>query len=88
MDVWGATPKLKQHFVASSIAKTLIPGIQKHRFWPMVCRGMGVLGVFGIAGVKHPHPKYPKTPFLAYGVQWYGCLGRHNRTQTIFLAIV
>ena len=34
------------------------------------------------------HLRYPKTPLLAYGLQRYGCLGRHPRTQTIFLGIV
>ena len=39
-------------------------------------------------GFKQPDPRYPKTPLLAYGVQWYGCLGRHPRTQTILFGIV
>ena len=43
--------------------------------------------VFGIVQFKHTHPRYPKTPLLAYGVQWYGCQRRHPRTQTIFLAL-
>ena len=30
---------------------------------------------------------HPKTRFLAHGVQRYECLGRHRRTQTIFLAL-
>ena len=37
---------------------------------------------------KQPHHRYPKTSLLAYGVQWYGCLGRHPRTQRIFFRIV
>ena len=37
---------------------------------------------------KHPHPRYPKTPLLTSGVQWYGCLERHPGTQTIFFGIV
>ena len=32
---------------------------------------------FGIVQFKHQHPRYPKTPLLAYGVQWYGCLDCH-----------
>ena len=36
---------------------------------------------FGLVQSKHPHPRYPRTPLLPYGVQWYWCLGRHPRTQ-------
>ena len=36
---------------------------------------------FGIVQFKHPHPSYPRTPLLAYGIQRYGCLGRHPRTS-------
>ena len=43
---------------------------------------------FGIVQLKHPHPSYPKTPLMAYGIQWYGGLGRHPRIQTIFFGIV
>ena len=65
-------------------------------FWPMACRGMGVWGAspkpkqffFSIVQFEHPHPRYPKTPFLAHGVQRYGCLGCHPRTQTIFFGMV
>ena len=39
---------------------------------------------FGIVHFKHANSRYPKTPFLVHGVQWYGWLGRHPRTQTIF----
>ena len=42
---------------------------------------------FGILQFKDPQAKYPKTPLLASGVQWYGCLGRHPKTQTILLGI-
>ena len=55
---------------------------------------MGVWGatqnlnfLFGIVLFKQPHPRYPKTPVLAYGAQRYGCLGRYPRTQTIILAL-
>ena len=46
--------------------------------------------IFGIVQFEHPHPhpRYPKKPFLAHGVQRYGCLGRHPRTQTMFFGIV
>ena len=58
--------------------------------------GMGVWGttpepktiLFGIVQFKHHHPWYPKTPWLAYVVQLYGCLGRRPRTQAIFWGIV
>ena len=34
------------------------------------------------------HPRYSKTPLLACRVQWYGCLGCHQRNQTTFFGIV
>ena len=43
---------------------------------------------FGIVPFKHYHPRYSKTRFVAYGVQWYWCLERHPRTQTMFFGIV
>ena len=103
MGVWGATPEPKHYFLERSqagkfdpflalpISNTPILAIQKHLFWPMMCRYMGVWGTTpyphdfcGIVHFKHTHPRYPKTPFLAHDVQRYGCLGRHPRTQTIF----
>ena len=33
---------------------------------------------------QHSHPRYPKTPFLAHGVQRCGCLRGHPGSQTIF----
>ena len=44
--------------------------------------------LFGTVCFKHYHFRYPKTRFLAHGVQRYGCLGRHPRTHTIFSGIV
>ena len=56
------------------------------------CLGSGVAPqppiFLRIAQCKHPPTRYPKTPFLVHSVQWYGCLGRHPRTQTIFFGIV
>ena len=93
MGVWGAIPEPKQYILALCISNTSILGIQKHLCWPMGYSGMGVWGAtqehkqfFGIVQSKQPHPRYPKTPLLAYGLQRYGCLGRHPQTQTIFLA--
>ena len=43
--------------------------------------------MFSLVQFKHPHPRYPKTLLLPYGVKWYWCLGRHPRTQTTFLAL-
>ena len=40
MGVWGATPEPKQHFLALCNSNTPVPGIQKHFYWPVVCRGM------------------------------------------------
>ena len=37
---------------------------------------------------RHPHTRYPKTPFLVHGVQRYGCLGRHPRTQSMIFGTV
>ena len=66
-------------------ANTLILGIlSKHtlcgRFGGELC----ALGAprqndtfFCIVQCKHPNPRYPKTPFLAYDVPRYGCLGRY-----------
>ena len=124
-DIWvfGALPLNPNNiFLALSISNTPILGIQKHLFWPMVCRRMSVWGatpepkqffwhcplqtpqsqiskntfsgpwctngclgrhprtqriLFGIVHCKQLNPRYPKTPFLAHGVQTYGCLGRH-----------
>ena len=61
----------------------------------MVCRGVGGGSVtpepkqfFGVLRFKHPHPRYPKTPFLAHGAQRCGWLECHPRTHTIFFGIV
>ena len=85
----GHHPRTQRIFLALPISNTPIPGIQNHFFWPMVCRGMGVWGatleprqyILALPIAKHPHARYPKTSFLAHGVQRYGCLGRHPRTQ-------
>ena len=34
---------------------------------------------------QQQHPRYRKKTLLGLGVQWYGCLGRHPRTETVFL---
>ena len=82
------------HFFALCSANTPTLGVQKHFFWPMVCRCMGVWGATpktkqfsSIVHYKHPHPRYSKTPFLAHGVQRYGRLGCHPRTQTLFFGM-
>ena len=93
MGVWGATPQ-PYFFLALCISNTTFPGIQKHVCWPMEYSGMGVWRAtpepnffFGIVHFKHHLPRYPAACLLAYGVQWYGCLWRHSRTETIFLAL-
>ena len=43
---------------------------------------------FGTVQFKYHHPRYAKTPVLAYGVRWYGCLERHPRAQAIYFGIV
>ena len=88
--IFGATPE--PTLLCSS--NTPMPGIQKQFCWPMEYSGRGVWGAtaeqtifFGVVQFKQPHPRSPETPLLAYGVQWYRCLGRHPRSQTIFLAL-
>ena len=76
------------------IANTPILGIQNSfasRFGAEVC----ALGTprqnptfLRITQCKHPHTRYPKTRFLAHGVQRYGCLGRQPRTHNMFFGIV
>ena len=93
MGVWGATPEPKQYFLAVCVSKTTIPVIQKKLCWTMGYHDMGVWGatrnpqiIFsGIGHFKHHHSRYPKTPLPAYGVQWYGWLGRHPGRQTMFV---
>ena len=43
--------------------------------------------IFWHCAFQTPHPRHPKTPFLAYRVQRYGCLGRRMRTQNHFSAL-
>ena len=82
---WGATPDPKQYFLALCSSNTPIPGIQKHLCWPVGYSGMGVSGatpepkqyIFGTVQFKHHHQRNSKTPLLANGVQWCGCLERH-----------
>ena len=91
--VLGATPEPKEYFLVLCSSKNPIPGIQNHLCWPMKYSGMGVWSTtpepkqqfLALCSSKHPHPRYPTTPLLAYGVQRYECLGRHPRTQIIFL---
>ena len=42
----------------------------------------------GSVPFKDTHLRYPKTPFLACCVQWYGWSRRHPRTHTIFCGVV
>ena len=42
--VFGAPPQNPNNFSLCPISNTPIPGIQKHIFRPMICRGMGVSG--------------------------------------------
>jgi hypothetical protein len=42
--VWGAPPEPKQYLLPLCSSNIPILGIQKHLFWPMGCRGMGVWG--------------------------------------------
>ena len=95
MGVWGTTPEPEQSFLALCSSKTPIPGMQKHLCWPVGYRGMGVWGAspeptifFGIVQFKHPIPRCPRTPLLAYEVQKYDCLGRQRRSRTILSGIV
>ena len=74
---------------------TTVLGIQKHLpgLWSTVVWVFGAPSqnpnnVFGIVQFKNPNPRYPKTPLLAYGVQWYGCSACHPRAQTIVFGIV
>ena len=94
--VWSATPEPKQYFLALCSPNTTIIGIKKHLCWTAAYIGMGVRGAtpdheeyfLALCSSKHPQPRHPKTPWLAYGIQRYGCLERHPRTQTILLGIV
>ena len=78
--MFGAPPQNPNKFLALSISNTPILGIQKHVFWPMVCRGIGVWGataepkqyIFGVVHFKHTDFRYPQTGFLDHGVQRYG----------------
>ena len=62
------------------------------QFFLLPCKGLGVLCGRSMESVpksiivrfKHHHFRYPKTPFLALGVQRYACLERHPRTHLIF----
>ena len=92
--VCGHTPKPQNHFLALCIPNTTILGIQKHFCWPVGYRGMGVWGAkpaakqYFLALFQHHSPRFPTTPLLGCKVQWYGCLGRHPKTETPFSGIV
>ena len=43
---------------------------------------------FGIVQFKRHYRGIQKTHLPAYGVQWYGCLGRQPRARTIFFGTV
>ena len=70
--------------------------MQKYLCWPMGYSCIGCWSAksdpktmfFGTVQFKRHHPRYPKTPLMAYGVQWSGCLERHPRPQTIVFGIV
>ena len=92
--VWGATPEPKQYFEPCAI-QTPPSQVSKNSFAALWSTVVLVFGAppqnpnnnFSLVQFKHPHPRYPRTPLLPYGVQWYWCLGRHPRTQTILLAL-
>ena len=94
--VFGPSPQDTSNiFLASCKSNNTIIGIQKHLWWPIGYRGIAVWGatpepeqIFGSVQFKHHHPRYPTTLSLANRVQWYGCLGRHPRSQAIFFGIV
>ena len=91
MGVRAATLEPKEYFLVLYSSNTPILGIRKYLCWPIRYRAMGVSGrhprtrtiVFGIVQFKQPHRSCPKTPLLAYRVQWYGCFGRNPKTRAI-----
>ena len=95
MGVWGAIPEPKQFFWHCAVQTPPFLGIQNTfaGLWGAVVSVFGAPpqipnNIFGIVHFNHHHRRYPKTPLLAYGVPWYGCLERHPRTQTTFFRIV
>ena len=74
---WGRQVKTPR-FLALSISNTPILCIQKHCSLHIWCAGMCDWGA--------THPRYPKTLWLAYLVQKYGCWGRQVKTPR-FLAL-
>ena len=82
---------MTQYILALSISN----GIQKHRFWPMVWRGMVVWGatlepkqyILALAILNTPIPGTQKCSFWCMVCRGMGVWGRYPRTQTIYFGI-
>ena len=92
--VWmfGAPPQNPNSSCWLSPFQTHLSQVLQNTFSGPGCVGVWVFGAppqsrnnhFAMVRFKHIYPRYSKTAFLVHGVLWYGCVGRHPRTQTIF----
>ena len=95
MSVEGATPEPKQYFLALCSSNNSFLDIQKHFFWPMVCRSMGVWGAtpepeqyfLALCSSNTPMPGIQKHLFWSMGYSGMGVWSATPEPKQYFQAL-